>query len=169
MEIPVRTLVTETYDYNYALALREAETEGRIEFGSIFMQYFYMIFDMEEMKMGFAPLKDTNSGGVLKTAPVSGTTPTCDYSDTSCNAAYDPSAITVPDAPTNLADDTSITSSSDIGLIWDAPVSDGGSAVIDYKLVFDDGNGYALLANALTALTYTASGLTTGTEYKFKI
>lgn len=42
-----------------------------------------------------------------------------------------------PDAPLNLANDASTTTSSQIGLTWQEGAENGGSSVIDYSLFFD--------------------------------
>jgi hypothetical protein len=47
-------------------------------------------------------------------------------------------AAQVTDAPINLANDAAVTDADSIGLTWSAPVFDGGSALIDYRLWFDD-------------------------------
>jgi hypothetical protein len=41
--------------------------------------------------------------------------------------------------------------------------------VIDYRIWFKSTGSYAVLATGVTTLTYTASGLTTGTTYAFKV
>jgi hypothetical protein len=41
--------------------------------------------------------------------------------------------------------------------------------VIDYRIWFKSTGSYAVLATGVTTLTYTASGLTTGTTYTFKV
>ncbi len=44
--------------------------------------------------------------------------------------------------------------------------------MIDYKIMYDGGSGsgtYTTLATGVTSLTYTATGLTAGTTYAFKV
>jgi hypothetical protein len=43
----------------------------------------------------------------------------------------------VPDAPVNLLNNPSITSSFVIGFSWEDGSSDGGSPVLDYKITYD--------------------------------
>jgi hypothetical protein len=61
-----------------------------------------------------------------------------------------------------------VTDANTIGLIWSAPVFDGGSALIDYRIFFDDAtNGvtFTELASGLTGTSYTANLLTQGLTY----
>jgi hypothetical protein len=51
------------------------------------------------------------------------------------------STIVVPDAPQNLLRDPVATTTSQVGLTWDDGAYDGGSAVIDYRVSFDIGDG----------------------------
>ena len=46
------------------------------------------------------------------------------------------SYVVIPDAPKNLRRD-STTTTSQIGILWDLGTSNGGSAVIDYRVSFD--------------------------------
>lgn len=81
-------------------------------------------------------------------------------------------AAQIPDAPTNLANVAEITDSDSIGLTWSAPVFDGGSALIDYTVEYDSassGATFTELVSALTDTTYTATGLTQGLTYQFKV
>ena len=57
-----------------------------------------------------------------------------------------------------------------IGLTWSPGAFDGGSTVIDYRVSFDQSNNnyITLQAGVLTA-SYSATGLTGGSTYKFKI
>lgn len=78
--------------------------------------------------------------------------------------------LTIPDPPTDLSNDASITSSSQIGLTW-SPSSDGGTAIIDYSVLQynADTDLYEVVdGNVLTAST-TISGVTAGVIYKFKV
>lgn len=51
--------------------------------------------------------------------------------------------LTRPDAPTTLANDVSLTSSTKIAMTWVAGAADGGTPVIDYRV------SYALKGNSL--------------------
>lgn len=80
-------------------------------------------------------------------------------------------AAQIPDEPLNLQNDPSITDAYQIGLTWEAPTFDGGSPVIDYKVWYDNGSGstFEELAVNIAELTYTATGLTQGVTYKFRV
>jgi hypothetical protein len=43
----------------------------------------------------------------------------------------------VPDAPIDLTDDTPNTSATQISFTWNDGASDGGAAVIDYRIYYD--------------------------------
>jgi hypothetical protein len=79
-------------------------------------------------------------------------------------------AAQIPDAPISLANVPSITLADQIGLTWAAPVFDGGSPIIDYKLWFDDATGstFEVLADDLQ-LSYTTLGLVQGSVYTFNV
>jgi len=81
------------------------------------------------------------------------------YSDFSSSISV--LAAQISDPPTSLANVESITSASQIGLTWLAPAFQGGSLVIDYRLLSDNASGstYTILAEGLTSLSYTATSL----------
>jgi Fibronectin type III domain len=78
--------------------------------------------------------------------------------------------VTVPDAPINIVNVQTITNGSQIGLSWNAGVSNGGSSVIDYRIWSDQASGvfFPIVSN-LNQLTYTITGLNVGSTYSFKI
>ena len=80
-------------------------------------------------------------------------------------------AAQIPDAPTQLANNAVITSAYQIGLSWSAPSFNGGSAVTDYAVWYDNGttSDFIELVSGLTTLSYTAMSLTPGTTYQFKV
>ena len=78
--------------------------------------------------------------------------------------------LTIPDAPTNLANNPSITTGSKIGLSWAQGLNDGGTHVIDFTLSYKkDSGSYSILESAIVTQTYTAVGLTMGSTYTFKV
>lgn len=80
--------------------------------------------------------------------------------------------LAIPLAPLNLRDRPAITTSTQIGLAWDAvPVSDqGGTDVIDYTIFMAVlPNAYSIVGTGITTTTFTAEDLTPGTTYSFKI
>jgi hypothetical protein len=81
-------------------------------------------------------------------------------------------AAQVPDSPISLANDVVVTDANSIGLSWSAPIFDGGSALIDYRIYFDDatsGVTFTELVSGLTGTSYTANSLTQGLTYQFKV
>ena len=78
---------------------------------------------------------------------------------------------TNPEPPTSLANNAAATSASVIALTWTAPVFIGGTAVIDYRVSWDQGGStYAVLASSIITASYsTAASLTANTVYKFKV
>jgi hypothetical protein len=50
--------------------------------------------------------------------------------------------LTAPDPPTNLADNTYVTSKDQVGLTWFKAPFEGGSPILDYTITYavDDGN-----------------------------
>jgi hypothetical protein len=77
----------------------------------------------------------------------------------------------VPDAPINLANDPLTTTDSIIRLTWSDGASDGGTAVIDYSVYYDQGtDNYVLLDAAVLNQYYVTSvTLTPGVIYSFKV
>ncbi|HEU5489048.1 MAG TPA: fibronectin type III domain-containing protein, partial [Candidatus Nitrosotalea sp.] len=78
--------------------------------------------------------------------------------------------ITAPQPPTGLT--ATATSSSQIDLSWNAPGSDGGSAITGYKIErsINGGTFSILVANtADTATAYSDTGLTSNTNYAYRI
>lgn len=64
----------------------------------------------------------------------------------------------------------SITAKNKVGLEWDSLTFSGGSAILDFELHYAQGSGsYLVLESRITETSYTASGLTTGVVYSFKI
>ena len=69
-----------------------------------------------------------------------------------------------------MANNAAITASGIIGITWSAPSSNGGSAIIDYKISYKTGTAaYSVLASGITATSYTASSLSAGVIYNFKV
>ena len=78
--------------------------------------------------------------------------------------------LTNPSPPTSLANVASITSKSQIGLIWNTVTFSGGTPVIDYQLTYSiDAGAYSVLASGLLLTSFTANGLTAGSTYNFKV
>jgi len=78
--------------------------------------------------------------------------------------------LTIPDAPTDLANDATVTTSSQIGLTWNEGATNGGAAVIDYTINYGFATGsYTNSIDSITALSNPVTGLTVGVTYKFKV
>ena len=77
----------------------------------------------------------------------------------------------MPDAPVSLTNDPTVTTDTQIRFTWSAGASDGGNAVIDYAVYYDQGSdSFVLLDGAVTDQFYlTTVTLTAGTTYKFKV
>ena len=75
----------------------------------------------------------------------------------------------VPSAPTNLVKNQALVTRTQASFSW-TPGTSGGAFIIDYKVSFDQSTGiWVDLAFNITGTTYTATGLTQGTEYSFKV
>jgi hypothetical protein len=78
--------------------------------------------------------------------------------------------LTNPDSPINLDEDRTITTGTQIGLVWVKGTDNGGSPVLDYKLWSDQAeNDYIPLDEGVTDLFFTATGLSVGFTYNFKV
>lgn len=65
-----------------------------------------------------------------------------------------------------------MTNAVTIGLIWTAAGFNGGSAVIDYKLWYDNatnGADFTVLAESVLDSIYTSENMVTGSTYQFKV
>jgi hypothetical protein len=77
---------------------------------------------------------------------------------------------TTPDEPTSVAEVYADRTKSTLGLTWTAPVFKGGDVIIDYRInIAEQGGSYSVLESGITDTSYTATGLTAGTIYEFKI
>jgi hypothetical protein len=78
--------------------------------------------------------------------------------------------LTNPDAPISLAETVNARTSTTITLTWSNGVADGGAAVEDYRISYDQATGdYITLATYVHTTSYTATTLTAGNTYKFKV
>ena len=92
--------------------------------------------------------------------------------ETLTSAATAAVAAAIPGAPDGLT--VSVNDTGKLDLSWDAPGSDGGSAITGYKVQWketaDSWDTAADVSEATaTGTTYTVSGLTDGTEYTFRV
>ena len=57
-----------------------------------------------------------------------------------------------------------------LALTWTPPVFTGGDVIIDYRVnIAEQGGAYSILAAGITETTYTATDLTSGVIYEFKV
>lgn len=78
--------------------------------------------------------------------------------------------VFVPDAPINLADNKAVTTKAVIGFTWSPAPNDGGQAVLDYTITYDQstGNLGTILDTGITQTSYTTTiPLIAGRVYKF--
>lgn len=81
-------------------------------------------------------------------------------------------AAQIPDEPTDLVNVPTVTSATQVGLDWIAPVFDGGSPVIDYRVWYDnasDGATWTVYQDSIVPTEFTVTGLSQGNVYKFKV
>ena len=78
--------------------------------------------------------------------------------------------ITYADAPQSLTETVASRASDSITLSWTSGAANGGSAVTGYRVSSDGATGtWAVIATGVAATSYTATGLTAGLSYKFKV
>lgn len=77
--------------------------------------------------------------------------------------------LTIPDAPKELAEVLASKTTTSIGLSWTNGDSNGGATVTSYTISYSTGGAFTVLQSEVTSASYTATGLTTGTTYSFKI
>lgn len=76
--------------------------------------------------------------------------------------------LTIPDYPVSLAEVAAARSVSTLGISWSAGTNNGGSPVIDYRIIYSNGVTTVSIANVL-ASPYTALALSTGNNYMFTV
>lgn len=78
-------------------------------------------------------------------------------------------AAKLPDAPINLSNVPGITTSYQIGLIWENGPYDGGSPEIDYEVSYAElsSDTFTVYASGVQILSHIVTGLIPGTTYKF--
>ena len=74
--------------------------------------------------------------------------------------------MAAPNPPANLI---ALAGNSEVSLTWDAPLSDGGTAVTGYALSYQAGGGGWVTVDAGLSPSYTVLGLTNGVSYDFRV
>jgi len=83
---------------------------------------------------------------------------------------FDAIILTNPDPPVSLAETVDSRSKTSITFSWQDGEEDGGAPVIDYRINFDQAlDNYVIRASGITTNSFTATGLTAGLTYKFKV
>jgi titin len=78
------------------------------------------------------------------------------------------SAATAPDPPSNPT--ATAISPTQINIFWNAPINDGGSPIINYKIDYKVGSGsYSVLVPSTSATTYSHTPVTTDQPHSYKI
>lgn len=77
----------------------------------------------------------------------------------------------VPDAPNTLTNVPEVTDASKIKFTWVDGTSDGGTPVIDYKILYAlEGDAFTELETGVLTQSYTTSvSLIAGENYQFKV
>src|SRR5205807_482496 len=103
---------------------------------------------------------------VSATAPASGATSTSPA--TPASSAGGKAAAGAPGAPTGLA---ATAGNAEVGLLWTAPASAGGSPPASYHVYAGTSPGFALgtPVSSTTGTNVTVTGLANGTTYYFVV
>jgi hypothetical protein len=85
-------------------------------------------------------------------------------------AGFEAIILTVPNAPRFLIETISARTENSITFTWSAEAANGGAPVLDYRVSYDQASDtYIELESGVTTLAYTATVLTAGLTYKFKV
>jgi hypothetical protein len=77
---------------------------------------------------------------------------------------------TNPDRPINLREVYASRAPTTIGLIWEPAAFTGGDIIIDYRVnIAVQGQSFTVIASGLLNPEYTATGLTSGVIYEFRV
>jgi len=69
-----------------------------------------------------------------------------------------------------VIEDSTLRTKSSLGLTWSQPIFNGGSKILDYTVsISQDNTNFAILASGVINTSDTATNLTPGATYLFKI
>lgn len=81
--------------------------------------------------------------------------------------------LSIPSEPTDLENNSAVSQATFIAFTWRAPVHDGGSPIIDYRVYYDQGDpaatDFVVLESNIVGLAYTATPTLMGVTYRFKV
>lgn len=79
--------------------------------------------------------------------------------------------VQISNAPINLANNPTVTTSQNISFTWYPAAFDGGTVVLDYSIFFEQSTDIwqPLAVNYLTTSYTTTTGLLAGKTYNFKV
>ena len=77
---------------------------------------------------------------------------------------------TSPDPPTNLIEETIYRTKSTLAFKWTPPLFTGGDIILDYRVsIAELGGSFSILSSGVIPTSYTATSLTAGVTYQFKV
>lgn len=89
IEAPLDSILIQVSGNTCGFCLSRSTSGGSLYvLGSNFFQYYYTVHDMENQRIGFAPMKETSTG-ILKQPLVAGSTPGCIWNDSACTGLDD--------------------------------------------------------------------------------
>jgi hypothetical protein len=91
-------------------------------------------------------------------------------SSTVSNSGNGALVVVVPDAPITLTKNTALSSESVITFSWTQAAFDGGETVIDYRIIYDQAEGWYINLDTTTETSYsTTIELSKGSTYSFVV
>jgi uncharacterized membrane protein (UPF0182 family) len=83
---------------------------------------------------------------------------------------YEAIILTTPDAPISFEETILMRTENSITFTWSPGPADGGAPILDYNIYYDQAtDDFVELDSEITETHYTATELTAGQTYKFKV